>query len=170
LKLKIIDFDSKCSDKKAKFGGRNPVLTKPKDKIKTASEDYLQYKLSYKQAKAMAVNKVLRRQKIRYKIRKRIIGTAKRPRLSVFRSNRYIYAQLVDDATGITLVAANSKEASIASQKLSKQEEAKLVGKLIAERGQAEDIESIVFDRSGYLYHGRVKNLADGAREGGLQF
>ena len=118
----------------------------------------------------MAFNKVLRRQKIRYKIRKKIIGTTQRPRLSVFRSNRYIYAQLIDDATGITLVAANSKEESIASQNLSKQEDAKLVGKLIAERGQTEDIGSIVFDRSGYLYHGRIKNLADGAREGGLQF
>ncbi len=118
----------------------------------------------------MAVNKALRRQKIRYKIRKRVTGTAERPRLSIFRSNKYIYAQLVDDATGVTLATANSKDASISSQNLSKQEEAKLVGKLIAERAQSEGIESIVFDRSGYLYHGRVKNLAEGAREGGLQF
>ena len=118
----------------------------------------------------MAFNKQLRRQKIRYKIRKKIIGTPQRPRLSVFRSNRYIYAQLIDDASGVTLAAADSRELAASNPSTPKKEAAKSVGKLIAERALAKDIKNIIFDRGGYLYHGRVKELAEGAREGGLKF
>ena len=118
----------------------------------------------------MAFNKELRRQKIRYKIRKKIIGTPQRPRLSVFRSNKYIYVQLIDDANGVTLAAASSKDLAAEGANSPKKEASKAVGKLIAERGLAKDIETIVFDRGGYLYHGRVKALAEGAREGGLKF
>jgi large subunit ribosomal protein L18 len=89
--------------------------------------------------------------------------------MTVFRSNKQIYVQLVDDVTGNTLVSASSKEKEIASQKVNKIEQAKLVGKRIAEKAKEKGIESVVFDRSGYLYHGRVKNLADAAREGGLK-
>jgi large subunit ribosomal protein L18 len=89
--------------------------------------------------------------------------------MTVFRSNKQIYVQLVDDVTGNTLVSASSKEKEIASQNVNKIEQAKLVGKRIAEKAKEKGIESVVFDRSGYLYHGRVKNLADAAREGGLK-
>jgi large subunit ribosomal protein L18 len=89
--------------------------------------------------------------------------------MTVFRSNKQIYVQLVDDVTGNTLVSASSKEKEIATQKVNKIEQAKLVGKRIAEKAKEKGIESVVFDRSGYLYHGRVKNLADAAREGGLK-
>ncbi len=109
--------------------------------------------------------KVVRRKKIRMRIRKKIKGTLQRPRLSVFRSNKQIYAQLVDDISGHTLCAASSKECAASNNKL---EQAKEVGKLIASKAKDNDIENVVFDRSGYLYHGRVKALADGAREGGL--
>ena len=102
------------------------------------------------------------------RIRGRISGTAARPRVSVFRSNRAIYAQLVDDATAATLVAARSAEVDGAG--LKKSEIAKKVGELLAQRAKDKGIESVVFDRSGYLYHGRVKALAEGAREGGLAF
>lgn len=114
----------------------------------------------------MPSKKVLRRQKIRYKIRKKINGTAEKPRLSVFRSNKGISAQLVDDINAVTLASANSK--SVSSN--SKIESANLVGKALAEKALAANISSCVFDRSGYLYHGRVKALAEGAREGGLNF
>jgi large subunit ribosomal protein L18 len=102
------------------------------------------------------------------RIRGRISGTAARPRVSVFRSNKAIYAQLVDDATAATIVSARSAEVDTAG--LKKAEVARKVGELLAQRAKDKGIESVVFDRSGYLYHGRVKALAEGAREGGLAF
>jgi len=106
-----------------------------------------------------------RRRNIRYKIRKKIEGSVDLPRLSVFRSNKSIYAQLIDDIAGNTLVAADSKKASG-----TKKDAAKEAGKKIAEKAKAAGIENVVFDRSGYLYHGRIKAFAEGAREGGLKF
>ncbi|MFN4284707.1 MAG: 50S ribosomal protein L18 [Lacibacter sp.] len=115
-------------------------------------------------------NKVLRRQKIRYSIRKKVSGTAQKPRLSVFRSNTDIYVQLIDDDNGKTLAAASSKDKAIKAQKGTKVEISKLVGAAIARKAAELGITTVVFDRGGYLYHGRVKAVADGAREGGLQF
>lgn len=117
----------------------------------------------------MIVGKDLRRQKIRYRIRKKVSGTAARPRLSIFRSNRFIYAQLIDDLKGHTLIASSSSE-FVANSTMSKVEEARQTGKKLAEKALAAGISNVVFDRGGYLYHGRVKSLADGAREGGLIF
>ncbi len=114
--------------------------------------------------------KVQRRQNIRFNIRKKVSGTAAKPRLSVFRSNTDIYAQLIDDTKGQTLAAASSKDKNIAAQKTTKADKSKLVGEAIARKATELGIKDIVFDRGGYLYHGRVKSLADGAREGGLQF
>lgn len=114
--------------------------------------------------------KETRRKKIHMRVRKRVSGTPSRPRLAVFRSNTQIYAQIVDDTKGVTLFAASSREEGISEQKVTKIEQAKLVGELIARKAKASGLENIVFDRSGYLYHGRIKALADGAREGGLQF
>jgi large subunit ribosomal protein L18 len=113
--------------------------------------------------------KVIRRQKIRYRIRTKVRGTAAKPRLSVFRSNKDIYAQLIDDDNAATLAAASSRDKDITAQKGTKVELSKLVGEAIARKAQALGISTCVFDRSGYLYHGRVKALADGAREGGLK-
>lgn len=114
--------------------------------------------------------RVQRRQKIRHRIRKKIGGEGQKPRLSVFRSNKDIYAQLIDDVKGVTLAAASSREKDIAAQKANKVEISKLVGQAIARKAKDLGIETVTFDRSGYLYHGRVKSLAEGAREGGLQF
>jgi large subunit ribosomal protein L18 len=114
--------------------------------------------------------KLERRQKIRYNIRKKIAGTALKPRLSVFRSNTEIYAQLIDDDNGVTLAAASSREKDIVAQKVPKIEKSKLVGAAIALKAKELGITTVVFDRGGNLYHGRVKNVAEGAREGGLQF
>ena len=112
-----------------------------------------------------------RRQSIRYRIRRRIgEGSAAKPRLSVFRSNTDIYVQLIDDLNGQTLAAASSKEKDIAAQKGNKVEKSKLVGEAIAKKALELGIKTVTFDRGGYLYHGRVKSVADGAREGGLQF
>ncbi len=111
-----------------------------------------------------------RRFRIKQRIKKTIVGTAERPRLTVFRSNKEVYAQLINDADGVTVAAASSISKGIADKKNSKIEQAKLVGNLIAEKGKEAGIESVVFDRNGYLYHGRVKSLAEGAREGGLKF
>ena len=113
--------------------------------------------------------KVIRRQKLRWRIRAKVSGTAQKPRLSVFRSNKDIYAQLIDDRTGTTLAAANSRQADIAAQSGTKSEKAALVGKVLAQKAKDLGIETCVFDRGGYLYHGRVKSVADGAREGGLK-
>jgi large subunit ribosomal protein L18 len=118
----------------------------------------------------MALNKQQRRERIRLKIRKTIIGTASMPRLSVFRSNTGIYAQLIDDKTGKTLAAAGTNDKSVKESKATKVEQAKLVGKMIAEKANTNGITAVVFDRSGYLYHGRIKSLAEGAREAGLKF
>ena len=114
--------------------------------------------------------KVYRRLRIKLRIRKDINGTTDRPRLSVFRSNQQIYCQLIDDSRGQTMTAASSSEKGIAEKKGTKTEKAKLVGQLIAERAKEHGIESVVFDRGGYLYHGRVKALAEAARTGGLKF
>ncbi len=116
------------------------------------------------------MDKVLRRQKIRYRIRRKTAGTNEKPRLSVFRSNNEIYVQIIDDETGKTLVSASSKDKDINAQKINKTEKSKLVGAAIARKATELGIAKVVFDRSGYLYHGRVKAVADGAREGGLQF
>jgi large subunit ribosomal protein L18 len=114
--------------------------------------------------------KVLRRQKIRHRIRHKIAGTGGKPRLSVFRSNTEIYVQLIDDVTGKTIVSASSQDKDLKAQKVTKLEKSKLVGAAIARKATELGVSVVVFDRSGYLYHGRVKALADGAREGGLQF
>lgn len=119
----------------------------------------------------MALSKISRRQKIKMRIRKHVRGTQDRPRMSVFRSNRQIYVQLIDDLSGETLVSASSRNKEVADKKdVNKTEQAKLVGKLIAEKSLAKGISSVVFDRNGYLYHGRIKYLAESAREGGLKF
>ncbi|MBP5473353.1 MAG: 50S ribosomal protein L18 [Bacteroidales bacterium] len=119
----------------------------------------------------MALSKKDKRTRIKYRIRKKVNGTVETPRLSVFRSNKQIYVQAVDDVNGVTLVAASSKEKEIAEKAgINKVEQAKLVGQLIASKCKEKGIESVVFDRGGYMYHGRVKSLADGAREGGLKF
>ena len=97
-------------------------------------------------------------------------GTAEKPRLSVFRSNNHIYAQLIDDKTGKTILSAGSDDKTIKDTKANKVDKAKAVGKLVAEKATTAGISSIVFDRNGYLYHGRIKSLADGAREAGLKF
>lgn len=115
----------------------------------------------------MAFEKNIRRIKIRRRIRGRIEGTGTRPRLSVFRSNKQIYAQIIDDVKGVTLASASSAKLA---EKVTKTETASLVGKMIAEKAIASGITQVVFDRSGYLYHGRIKSLAEGAREGGLIF
>ena len=116
------------------------------------------------------MSKLIQRQKIRYRIRKKIAGTAARPRLSVFRSNAEIYAQLIDDDNAVTLVAASSRDKDIAAQKITKTEKSKLVGAAVARKATELGLTTCVFDRGGNLYHGRVKSVADGAREGGLKF
>ena len=115
-------------------------------------------------------SKISARKKIQYRIRKKISGTSQKPRLSVFRSNHDIYVQLIDDENGVTIASASSREADIAAQKGNKTEKSKLVGSSIAKKSGELGIKKIVFDRGGYLYHGRVKAVADGAREGGLEF
>ena len=111
--------------------------------------------------------KIKRREKIKAHIRTKISGTAEKPRLSVFRSNTQIYAQIIDDVKGVTLAAASSLGSK---DKITKTEQAAVVGKLIAKNALEAGIKEVVFDRNGYLYHGRVKQLADAAREGGLKF
>ena len=117
----------------------------------------------------MQLTKLARRKRIHGRVRSKISGTAEQPRLNVFRSNKYIYAQLIDDVAGKTLASASSFEAAVA-QEGNKVEQSAAVGKLIAERALAAGIEKVLFDRGGYLFHGRVKSLAEGAREGGLKF
>lgn len=119
----------------------------------------------------MALTKIERRDRIRHRIRKVVHGTTEAPRLSVFRSNKQISVQLIDDRKGVTLVSASSLEKEVASSKgLTKIQQAELVGKLIAEKALQAKIETAVFDRGGYLYHGRVKALAEAARTAGLKF
>ncbi|MFC2086999.1 50S ribosomal protein L18 [Bacteroidota bacterium] len=119
----------------------------------------------------MALNKRERRIRIKKRIRKIVTGTKDLPRLSVFRSNKNISVQIINDVTGETLISASSLVKEIAEKKeISKTEQAELVGKLVAEKALEKGIERVVFDRNGYLYHGRVKKLADAARKGGLKF
>lgn len=119
----------------------------------------------------MALTKTDRRNRIKKRIRKHVLGTNENPRLSVFRSNKQIYAQIIDDVSGETLASASSLSKVILEKKdINKIEQAKLVGKLVAEEAQKKGISSVVFDRGGYLYHGRIKELANAAREGGLKF
>jgi large subunit ribosomal protein L18 len=114
--------------------------------------------------------KTTRRQNIRYRIRAKIAGTAQKPRLSVFRSNKDIYVQLIDDDAAVTLASASSRDKDVAAQAGTKSDKSKLVGQAIARKAKELGIETIVFDRGGNLYHGRVKAVAEGAREGGLVF
>jgi len=118
----------------------------------------------------MALSKTERRERLRFRIRKTVSGTTQRPRLAVFRSNKEIYAQIIDDVNGVTITAASTRDKDIDASKSNKIEAAKLVGKAIAEKALKAGVESITFDRGGYLYHGRIKSLAEGAREGGLKF
>lgn len=118
----------------------------------------------------MSFNKIARREKIKKSVRKRVHGTTAKPRLSVFRSNTHISAQIIDDVAGKTLASASSQIKEVVEKKGTKKEQATLVGKILAEKAKSAGIETVVFDRNGYLYHGRVKSLADGAREGGLKF
>jgi large subunit ribosomal protein L18 len=115
-------------------------------------------------------NKSNARQKIRYRIRKKVSGTSAIPRLTVFRSNTDIYAQLIDDNSGTTIVAYSSKQKDINAQKAPKVDKSKMVGEAIAKKAIELGVKKVVFDRSGYVYHGRVKAVAEGAREGGLDF
>lgn len=120
----------------------------------------------------MALNKIDRRSRIKMRIRKIVSGTAVKPRMTVFRSNKQIYVQFIDDLTGVTLASASSMETEVAAEVASKPaiEIAAVVGKLAAKRAIEKGIAEVSFDRNGYLYHGRIKSLADGAREGGLKF
>ena len=118
----------------------------------------------------MALSKLERRTRIKNRVRTIVSGTAERPRMSIFRSNKQIYAQLIDDVQGTTILAASSSDKSIAGENGTKGDKAAMVGKLVAEKALAAGITEVVFDRGGYLYHGRVKQLADAARKGGLKF
>ena len=117
----------------------------------------------------MSAIRLAGRQRRHYRVRRKVRGSAARPRLAVFRSNRYIYAQVIDDDSGRTLAAASSQEAAMRGRRLTK-ETATEVGKLVASRAKEAGIGRVIFDRGGYAYHGRVKALADGAREEGLEF
>ncbi|MBP5724639.1 MAG: 50S ribosomal protein L18 [Bacteroidales bacterium] len=120
----------------------------------------------------MAITKIERRERIKKRIRKVVTGTAERPRMSVFRSNKQISVQVIDDVAGVTIVAASSLDKEIAAQAKGKNkiEQAALVGEAIAKKSTEKGISTVVFDRNGYLYHGRVKSLADSARSNGLNF
>ena len=118
----------------------------------------------------MAISKLQRRKRIQKRVRKVVSGTPERPRMAVYRSNKDIYVQLIDDLNGHTVVSASSREKDLAAQKGNKTEMASLVGKKVAEKAKSAGVETVTFDRGGYLYHGRVKSLAEGAREGGLKF
>ncbi len=117
----------------------------------------------------MAGKKLSRRERIKKGIRKRLTGSENRPRLSVYRSNKGIYAQIINDETGKTLVSASSLSKDFSAEG-NKSDQSTAVGKLVAEKAIAAGVKEVVFDRNGYLYHGRVKSLADGAREAGLVF
>ena len=118
----------------------------------------------------MSNNKSSARQKIRYRIRKKISGSSAIPRLTVYRSNSDIYAQLIDDQNGATIAAASSRQKDITAQKAPKIDKSKMVGEAIAKKAVELGVKKVVFDRSGYIYHGRVKAVAEGAREAGLEF
>lgn len=118
------------------------------------------------------IDKNQKRKERHYSIRNKVVGTPERPRLNVFKSSKHIYAQVIDDATGTTLASASTTDKELIEQvaELTKSEAAKLVGKTVGERAKNKGINTVVFDRGGYLYHGRVQLLADGARESGLEF
>ena len=118
----------------------------------------------------MALTKTQRRQRIKNRTRKIISGTNTQPRLVVFRSNKEIYAQLVNDLIGVTIAAASSRDKDLSSEKGTKTELASMVGKSLAEKALKAGVSNVTFDRGGYKYHGRVKSLAEGAREAGLKF
>ncbi len=117
----------------------------------------------------MAISKEAKRQKIKSRIRGKISGTAERPRLSIFRSNKETYVQLIDDTKGVTLAAASTRDKDF-TRNGTKTEQGKTVGMALAQKATAQGITDVIFDRNGYLYHGRVKAVAEGAREGGLKF
>lgn len=117
----------------------------------------------------MALSKIDSRRRIHNRVRQKVKGTSDRPRLAVYRSNKAIYCQLIDDSKGVTLSSASSRDEGISSEG-TKSDVAKAVGQRLAENASKVNISSVVFDRGGYLYHGRVKSLAEGAREGGLKF
>ena len=119
---------------------------------------------------AIKSRKQYRRKRIKMRIRKIVSGTSERPRMTVFRSNKQIYVQLIDDLAGNTLLSASSSTGEIASEKINKLEQAKKVGSIVAEKAKEAGIENVIFDRNGYLYHGRVKALAEAARKAGLKF
>lgn len=114
----------------------------------------------------MALSKDEKRTKAKRRIRSKVFGTSERPRMSVFRSNKEVYAQIIDDSKGTTLVSASSRDKKFSGTKV---EQAQAVGKLVAEKANKAGIKQVVFDRNGYVYHGRIKSLADGAREAGLK-
>ncbi|MCB9226899.1 MAG: 50S ribosomal protein L18 [Chitinophagales bacterium] len=116
----------------------------------------------------MGISNIKRRERIKHGIRKKVAGTAERPRLSVFRSNKAIYAQLIDDLAGHTLASASSKDAAVSGG--TKVEQSIAVGKILADKAKAVNISEVVFDRNGYRFQGRVKALAEGAKENGLKF
>jgi len=116
----------------------------------------------------MALTKSERRLRIKRRIRKKISGTTATPRMSVFRSNKQIYVQIIDDATNKTIVSASSKDKALEGKEGNKSDQAAQVGELIASKAKEAGITNVVFDRNGYLYHGRIKSLADAARKGGL--
>jgi large subunit ribosomal protein L18 len=118
------------------------------------------------------IDKNQKRKERHYSIRNKVVGTPERPRLNIFKSSKHIYAQVIDDATGTTLASASTQDKELRDQvaELTKTDAAKLVGKIVGERAKNKGINTVVFDRGGYLYHGRVKVLADGARESGLEF
>ena len=118
----------------------------------------------------MKNTKTFRRNRIKQRIKKVVSGTPEYPRLSVFRSNKEIYANLIDDTKGVTICSASSLDKTVSNEKMTKTEKAGLVGSLIAQKASEKGVKKCAFDRNGYLYHGRVKSLADSAREGGLKF
>lgn len=117
----------------------------------------------------MAFSKEARRAKIQSRVRGKVSGTAERPRLSVFRSNKEMYAQLIDDVNGVTLAAASTRDKDF-TRTGTKSEQSKVVGQTIAKKAAEKGIQTVVFDRAGFLYHGRIQAIAEGAREGGLKF
>ena len=131
---------------------------------------YVEKQVSLLNSKVMKQTKTQRRFRIKRRFKATISGTSDQPRMSVFRSNKEIYAQIINDETGETLAAVSSRDTDLTGKGSSKTEQACVVGKLIAEKALAAGVTKIRFDRGGYLYHGRVKSLAEGAREGGLKF
>lgn len=119
---------------------------------------------------AIKSKKQYRRVRIKMRIRKHISGTQERPRMSVFRSNKSIYVQLIDDSNGVTMLTASSRDEGMEEKKSNKLDQAKMVGETIAKKATEAGIQTVVFDRNGYLYHGRIRALAEAAREGGLKF